>query len=143
VAVTADGSAHAARLGLILAGGGLGTLVRWALESAYGSGPANWPWATFLINLSGSLALGALLEALAGSGPDTGWRQAVRLGVGTGVLGGYTTYSTFAVEAVQLAATGQAWLALGYALGSVTAGLACAAAGSWLCRRLRRSRGPR
>ncbi|MDQ7992753.1 MAG: CrcB family protein [Propionicimonas sp.] len=125
-----------ARLALVGIGGGLGTLLRWSLESAYPAIPGSWPWATFVINLTGALALGALLEGLAAAGPDTGRRRAVRLGVGTGVLGGYTTYSTFAVESVRLVGAGQGWLALGYALGSVLAGVACAAAGSWLVRRL-------
>jgi len=143
VALTPSDRRQAARLGLVLLGGAAGTLLRWSLGVAYGTGPADWPWVTFVINLSGALALGALLEALAAAGPDTGWRRAVRLGVGTGVLGGYTTYSTFTVESVRLAAAGRAWLALGYAVGSVLAGIACAAAGSWLVRRLRRTGGRR
>lgn len=128
-------------LGVILLGGTVGTAVRAWLETLYTPGPGEWPWVTFWINVSGSFILAVLLEVLAETGPDRGWRRAVRLGIGTGVLGGYTTYSTFSVETVQLLRSG-AWLvALGYAVGSVVLGLAVAFGGVRLVRRvLRRSR---
>lgn len=122
-------------LAVILAGGTVGTGTRAWLAAAFPHGPGEWPWATLGINLTGALLLGVLLEVLAGTGPDRGWRRAVRLGVGTGVLGGYTTYSTFAVETFELVRAG-AWLAgLGYALGSVVVGLGAAWAGALLARR--------
>jgi CrcB protein len=123
---------------LIVAGGSLGTFVRWWLESRFGAPPGAWPWTTFWINLSGSFALGVLLDALAATGEDVGWRRYVRLGVGTGVLGGYTTYSTFAVEAVELGRAGSVGLMLLYGLGSVALGLALAYTGSWGVRHLYR-----
>lgn len=126
-------------LALILAGGMVGTAVRAALETA--CAPASgFPWATFCINVSGAFALGALLEALAATGPDQGWRRAVRLGVGTGLLGGYTTYSTFAVETMELIQEG-AWAAgLGYAMGSVVAGFVAAVLGIRIARLAARRR---
>lgn len=123
-------------LGLVLVGGALGTFVRYAIEHAFPVGPGAWPWATFVINLCGALVLGALLEGLLRTGPDEGWRRLVRVGVGTGVLGGFTTYSTFAVEADLLVRDGHALLAAGYALGSVVLGATAAVLGMLLAARL-------
>lgn len=123
---------------LVLAGGSMGTFARWWLESRFGAPPGAWPWATFWINLSGAFLLAVLLDALAATGEDVGWRRHVRLGVGTGVLGGYTTYSTFAVEAVELGRAGSIGLMLLYGAGSVLLGLGLAYAGGWGIRHLLR-----
>ena len=121
-------------LGLIFLGGAVGTALRSLLEGAYGAAPGQWPWATFWINVGGSLLLGALLEGIAASGRDTGWRRGLRLGVGTGVMGGFTTYSTFSVETVALLRSGQGLLAAGYAQASVIAGVLAALLGVRLVR---------
>lgn len=121
-------------LGLIFLGGAVGTTLRSLLESAYGAGRGQWPWMTFWINVGGSLLLGALLEGIAASGRDTGWRRGLRLGVGTGVMGGFTTYSTFSVETVSLLRSGQGLLAAGYALASVLTGVLAALLGVQLVR---------
>ena len=122
---------------VVLVGGAFGTAVRAALESAFPAQPGGWPWITFAINVSGSFLLGLLLETLSRRGPDAGLRRYLRLGVGTGVMGGYTTYSTFAVETVRLLGLGGAatFLGIGYALGSVVLGLLAAFAGMWLAAR--------
>ena len=122
---------------VVLVGGAFGTAVRAALESAFPAQPGAWPWTTFAINVSGSFLLGLLLETLSRRGPDAGLRRYLRLGVGTGVMGGYTTYSTFAVETVRLLGLGGAatFLGIGYALGSVVLGLLAASAGMWLAAR--------
>ncbi len=125
-------------LAVIFVGGCLGTATRAALESAFVAAPGGWP-VTLWINLGGSLALGALLEALARSGPDQGWRRTTRLGVGTGVLGGFTTYSSFAVETIALA--GGSWVSgVGYALASVLLGVVAASVGIQLTRAALRAR---
>lgn len=134
--LNASGRVRGRRSLVVLTGGMIGTSVRAALEAALPAQPGGWPWATFLINLSGAFLLGALLETLGRLGPDTGARQYLRLGAGTGVLGGYTTYSTFAVETVRLAQHGSVLTGLGYALGSVLLGLAAAVAGMVLAERL-------
>lgn len=126
-------AAHAA---LILIGGMAGTALRAALEAAVPAAPGSWPWTTFWINVIGSALLAMLTEWLAG-GQDAGWRRSVRLGVGTGVLGGFTTYSTFSVETVGLLASGQWILGVGYALGSVVSGIAAATAAIAVLRRVR------
>jgi CrcB protein len=123
---------------VILAGGSLGTFLRWWLESSFGAPAGQWPWVTFWINLSGSFVLAVLLDGLAATGEDVGWRRYLRLGAGTGVLGGYTTYSTFAVEAVELGRAGSAGLMLLYGAGSAVLGVALAYAGGWAVRRLLR-----
>ena len=131
-------------LGVILLGGTAGTATRAWLEGSYAPVTGQWPWTTFWVNVSGALLLGVLLEVLAETGADRGWRRAVRLGVGTGFLGGYTTYSTFAMETGQLLDAGRWLLGVGYGLGSVVLGLAAAFCGQRLVRRLlkqyRRSR---
>jgi CrcB protein len=117
-------------LGLVVAGGAVGTTLRYLLESAFAAPAGTWPWATFWINVTGALALGALLEALAVLGPDEGWRRSARLGLGTGVLGGFTTYSTFVVETAQLARHQEPVLAVGYDLASLAVGFLAALAGT-------------
>lgn len=125
-------------LGLIAVGGAVGTSVRAWLETAYAAPAGTWPWATFLINVTGAFLLGFLLEALARTGPDRGWRRLARHGFGTGMMGGFTTYSTFAVETALLAGDGAAWLALGYALATVVLGLTTAWLGFEAARALTR-----
>ena len=70
-----------------------------------------------------------LLGLLARLGDDSGWRRRVRLGLGTGVLGGYTTYSTFAVEVVERQRDSLLLLSTGYALASLVCGVLAAAIG--------------
>jgi CrcB protein len=82
---------------------------------------AGWPATTLLINIGGALALGALLQALTGAA-DSGWRRTVRLTLGTGLLGGFTTYSALVAETVELVVAGQASVAVGYALATVLLG---------------------
>ena len=124
--------------GLVALGGAVGTTARALLEQAFAPAPGSWPWTTFWINLAGSFVLGALLETLLRSGPDAGWRRGVRLGCGTGVLGGFTTYSTFAVEVERLASGGHIALGAAYALGSVVLGVAAAVGGIALAAAVRR-----
>ena len=100
-------------------------------------------WVTFWINLGGSLVLGVLLEWLLHAGPDRGRRRAVRLGVGTGLIGGFTTYSTFVLETVGLAQDGRVVVGVAYALVSIVLGVVAAGAGTglvvtsrrWIARR--------
>lgn len=131
---------HPAWLAVILLGGTAGTAIRAALETALAPPAGQWPWVTFWINVSGALILGIILESLTASGPDLGWRRGVRLGVGTGVMGGFTTYSTFAVETLNMIRAGAVLPALGYGLGSVVTGVAVAAGGASAVRRIVRAR---
>lgn len=81
------------------------------------------PVTTFAINVLGALLLGFLLEALIRIGPDTSWGQVVRLGVGTGALGSFTTYSALAVDTDLLLRDGELVAAATYALGTMLVGL--------------------
>jgi CrcB protein len=120
------------RVCVILLGGALGTSIRAALSLA-------WPtWTTTMaINITGALILGALVEWL---GDGRGWRLLLRLGLGTGLLGGFTTYSAFSLEIVQLLQTAPL-TGIGYALVSVLCGVAAACAGSWAAAQIVKRRG--
>jgi CrcB protein len=127
-------------LALVAAGGAAGTALREAVSLIIPSlGPL--PLATFIINVVGALVLGILLQLIALRGADEGRRRAVRLLIGTGVLGGFTTYSALAAVTAQLMTVGEWTWAIGYALGTVVAGAAASvagiAAGSWVASRTR------
>ncbi|EOM76554.1 fluoride efflux transporter FluC [Rhodococcus rhodnii] len=115
-------------IGLVFAGGALGSVARWGVGIALDSGGA-WPWATFTVNLVGAFVLGALLETLTVAGTDTGWRRRVRLACGTGFLGAFTTYSAFAVDSMLLIRAGSPGVALGYTVATVCCGFVATAAG--------------
>ncbi|MCU1570466.1 MAG: rane protein [Naasia sp.] len=112
-------------IGLVAAGGAAGTAARHLLTQAFPA--AAEPLAILGINTVGAFALGLLLEQLVRSGPDTGRRLAARVTVGTGVLGGFTTYSTLALDTVQLSAG--SFAGVGYAIGTLALGVAAAFAG--------------
>ena len=95
---------------------------------------AGVPIATFGINVIGAFLLGVLLELLADYSHDVGWSRRVRLGVGTGGLGGFTTYSALATETVVLAAT-HPGRAAAYAVCTVIVGGVASIGGIWLSRR--------
>jgi len=104
----------------------VGALARYLLDQAVSR---RWesalPWGTFVVNVSGSFVLG-LLTGLAA---HQGLSAHVLTVLGTGICGGYTTFSTFSYESVRLAEDGSALAAAGNVLGSLAAGLLAAAAG--------------
>ena len=129
---------------LVFLGGAAGTAARFGLAASVPTA-AGWPTSTFVANLLGALLLGVLLEALVGSGPETARARRVRLALGTGVLGGFTTFSALAIELERLAAAGEGGLALTYGLVSVVGGFGCAVVGVRLgahLRALRQVRAP-
>ena len=115
----------------IAVGGGLGSLGRWGLSRALPPRPGSVPWATLLENVTGALLIGALMVFVV----DV-WRphRYARPFLGVGVLGGYTTFSTYALETRDLLAGGHVAVALGYVVGSVLLGLAAVGAGVRLAR---------
>ena len=112
-------------------GGALGALARWVVAEAVPSS-GGWPWATLLVNLTGCLLLGALLAVLATRSSEPSWAHPF---LGVGVLGGYTTYSAFAVEVVDLLDDGALALAVGYVLLSLLGGVAAVVLGADAVRR--------
>ncbi|MCW2751690.1 MAG: hypothetical protein JWR83_2800 [Aeromicrobium sp.] len=113
---------------IVALGGAVGTLSRYGVDQ--GVQPDTlFPLATFLVNITGSFVLGALLAALVLRGDDRGHRRTTRLLLGTGFLGGYTTYSALAVETDTLLRTDHAVLGLTYAMATVIGGLLAAFAG--------------
>lgn len=125
-------------LGVALAGG-VGAVARFSFDAALQPllkrlqrpGSHGFPWATLLINVSGSLVLGAL-AALAGLAGGAATLPPEWFAVlGTGFLGGYTTFSTASVDAARLLAARRWSAALGYAGGTVVLSTLAAAAGFW------------
>jgi CrcB protein len=119
---------------LVVLGGMLGTLARYGVALALPA-PGGWPLPTLAVNLSGAFILGLLLESLLRAGADDGARRAVRLAAGTGFLGGFTTYSTFALDLNRLLDGGTPGLAFGYAVLTVVAGFLASFAGIWAASR--------
>ena len=115
-------------IALVAAGGAAGSLARLGVELLLGSGDG-LPIGTLTVNLAGAFLLGVLIEMLALRGSDAGRRRAARLVLGTGFLGGFTTYSALAVEADGLVRDGRIVLALTYVLATVLAGLLASLAG--------------
>ena len=114
---------------VVFCGGCFGTLARYEIVERFPDHTAALPYGTLLINLLGAFLLGLLLESLTRRGKDRGTRQLIRLGVGTGFMGAFTTYSTLAVEVSLLTKGGHTTLGLTYAALSVGGGLICSAAG--------------
>lgn len=113
---------------LVFAGGTLGTAAREALSLTFP--PIDGiPYAILAINVTGALLLGMLLESLVRRGPDHGGRRRVRLLVGTGVMGGFTTYSALAAETARLIGTGAPAAGLLYGVGTVLIGAVATWAG--------------
>lgn len=92
----------------VAAGGALGALLRWALSTGWTSAPGTIAWSVLLINVVGSALLGVVTVSAARRLPH---RPAVVAFLGTGLLGGFTTFSTVMVLSLQLANEGHPWLA--------------------------------
>jgi CrcB protein len=114
---------------LVALGGALGSVLRWLLGNwVHSALPATkFPWGTFAVNALGSFAIGALLGVTLERASVS---PAARLLLVTGVLGGFTTFSAYSYETLQLARGGQWPAAVGYSLGSVAVGLV-AVYGGW------------
>ena len=117
---------------LVFVGGGLGASLRHAVNvgcaRAWG---LNFPYGTFLINITGSLVMGLIAGYLAFKGEAS---QPWRLFIMTGILGGYTTFSAFSLDAVTLYERGEIGMALFYVVGSVVLSIAGLVAGLALVR---------
>ncbi|MBQ0901135.1 CrcB family protein [Micromonospora sp. U21] len=110
----------AAVLTAIAAGGVLGALARAGLQHAVPPQPTGFPWATFGVNLTGCLLIGVLMAVLGHLG---GGRPLARPFLGVGVLGGFTTFSTYAVDVQQAVVAGAPATALAYLAATVLGAL--------------------
>ncbi|WP_024575886.1 MULTISPECIES: fluoride efflux transporter CrcB [unclassified Afipia] len=107
---------------LVFVGGGLGASLRHAINVGCARACGfNFPYGTFVINITGSLVMGLIAGYLAFKGEAS---QPWRLFIMTGVLGGYTTFSAFSLDAVTLYERGEMGLALFYVVGSVVLSIA-------------------
>ena len=116
---------------LVMLGGALGAGLRygvsvWALQSI----GAGLPWGTLIVNLVGGFLIGLLAGAFIREGAGV----PVHLLIGTGLLGGFTTFSAFSLETALMIEGGQIGLAAGYALASVIGAVLLSFAGLWLGR---------
>jgi fluoride exporter len=118
--------AQADVLAVIAAGGMLGASARYGLAQLMPTPTGRFPWATFWTNMSGSFLLGLLLTSLLERFPST---RLVRPFLATGILGAFTTMSTYQVETALLIKDGHAVTGVTYGVGSVIAGLLLAYAG--------------
>jgi CrcB protein len=118
-------------LGAISAGGVLGALARYGLATAWPHRSDQFPWATFVTNVSGCLLIGVLMVLI-----TEVWaaHRLLRPFLGVGVLGGYTTFSTYTVDIQQLVANGAARTGLLYLAGTLAAALVAVYAGITLAR---------
>jgi CrcB protein len=112
---------------LVMLGGAFGSgaryLVSRATLNAFGTG---FPWGTLAVNLIGGLVMGLLAGSLTRFGDNS---EPWRLLIGVGVLGGFTTFSAFSLDTVQLIERGDWGLGLGYVLASVLGSVAALAIG--------------
>ena len=122
---------------MVWLGGTLGTAARYLISSKT---PllGHFPLATFMINVCGAFLLGVLLERLGRSRAEPKPGRLIRLFAGTGFLGGFTTYSALATDAVGFWQAGDTDLAVTYALGTVLLGAIASLAGIAAGARLRR-----
>ena len=119
---------------VVAAGGALGGAARWGLNAAWPTSGAGTAWSTLAENVLGSFLLGALMVVLL-EVRERPSRYA-RPFLGVGVLGGFTTFSAYAVEVVVLARDGRVLAGTAYALGTLVAALLATLAGVTLARRL-------
>ena len=120
-------------LAVVALGGMLGATARYGIARAVPTHAGQFPWATFWTNLSGSLVLGALVVVLVARAPSGRY---LRPFLATGVIGAYTTMSTYLVETALLIKDGHAVTGLLYGVGSLAAGIGLAAIGLTVARRL-------
>jgi len=116
---------------VISAGGALGSLARWGVTGLLPHDVVGFPWNTFVENVSGALLIGVLMALMVDLLSTTRY---IRPFVGVGLLGGYTTFSTYMLDAHALLRAGRPATVLGYLAGTLAAGLVAAWAGIILGR---------
>ena len=128
---------HPGVLPVIAVGGMLGASARHALELLWVASPSDWPWATLVTNASGCLLIGVLMVHVVEAGRA---HPLLRPFLGVGLLGGYTTFSTYAVQTRTLWTHGHPGASLVYLALTPALALASVFAGVVLARSLHRIR---
>jgi CrcB protein len=117
----------------VAAGGAIGSVVRYFVAQVQGPTWTGFPYGIFLVNVSGGLVMGILTELMAlrlNVSPE------IRAFLTTGVMGGYTTFSTFSLESALLIQRGQMVTASSYVLGSAVLSIVALFCGLWIVRAL-------
>jgi CrcB protein len=118
-------------LAAVSVGGAAGACARFGITTAWPATVDGFPWATFVINVSGCLLIGVLMVVIEQVWPR---RRLLRPFLGTGVLGGYTTFSTYVVDAQRLLDQHAAGTALTYLAATLVSALLAVYAGTALTR---------
>ncbi len=118
---------------LVALGGGLGAAGRFGVSLVMPARSDGWPWATFTINVAGSLMIGVLAGWLAMRG---GAGEPWRLFLGVGVLGGFTTFSAYSLETMRMIERNDWVGASAYSIGSVIVGLVAVGLGLLVAKRV-------
>jgi fluoride exporter len=111
---------HPGVLVAVATGGALGALARWGVAEALPHDADRFPWSTFAVNVVGCFLIGVVMVLVV---ERWSHRPLARPFLGTGVLGGFTTFSTYAVDTRGLLAAGQPAVAAAYVLGTLVLGL--------------------
>ena len=121
---------------IVFLGGGIGAAIRHLVNQAVGRvAGTDFPFGIMVINISGSFVMGLAAGYFAFKVSDS-WSDTARLFMTTGVLGGYTTFSAFSLDAMLLWERGEPGLAVAYVLGSVVLSIIGLAAGLGIVRAL-------
>lgn len=120
-------------LAVIATGGALGSLGRWWLGTVLSPGAGGFPWATFVVNVTGGFLVGVLMVLVVDVWPTSRY---VRPFLGVGLLGGWTTFSTYALDTRGLLADDRPGTAAVYLLATLVVGLAAVWAGAGAARGL-------
>jgi CrcB protein len=114
-------------------GGGLGALARYYIAGLVQPAGATFDWGIFVVNITGGLLMGLIVEA---SALKLNLQPDVRAFLTVGILGGYTTFSTFSLDSVLLLQKGEYGTAAVYIIGSVALSILALFAGLWIVRAL-------
>ena len=123
-------------MGMVFAvgvGGGIGALARYYIAGWVQPAGAVFPWGIFIVNISGGLLMGMIVEA---SALRLNLSPELRSFLTVGILGGYTTFSTFSLDSALMLQKGQYSLAATYMVGSVALSIFALFAGLWIIRTL-------